>query len=58
MKRLLSIILTMVYIHQYNVIYLQSNNGIIMQTTLKKESEIDIKKKQILLFNLFIVRRF
>jgi hypothetical protein len=30
----LSIILTMVYIHQYNVIYLQSNNGIIMQTTL------------------------
>ena len=47
----------MVYIHQYNVIYLQSNNGIIMQTTLKKESEIEIdidKKKQILFYNVLL----
>jgi hypothetical protein len=52
MKRLLSIILTMVYIHQYNIIYLQSIKGIITQTILKKESgiEIDIDKKKANLF--------
>jgi hypothetical protein len=52
MKRLLSIILTMVYIHQSNIIYLQSIKGIITQTILKKESgiEIDIDKKKANLF--------
>jgi len=43
MKRLLSIILTMVYIHQYNIIYLQSIKGIITQTILKKNQKLKLK---------------